>query len=709
SNCQGCHQAAKAGGGYVMTAYDHLLAGGESGLAAIVPKDPEESYLIEQVTSEDGKAAMPLDRPALAKTDVDLLRRWIAEGAVDDTPAAARQRYDQDHPPVYTRPPVITALDYSPDGQWLAVGGFHEVLLWKADGSERVGRLIGLSERIESVRFSPDGKRLAVTGGLPGRMGEVQVWDVSKRKLLLSVPVTFDTVYGASWSPDGTQIAFGCADNTVRAIDAKSGAQVLYMGSHTDWALDTAFSVDGSHLISVGRDMTTKLTEVATQRFVDNVTSITPGALKGGLAAVVRHPKRDEILVGGSDGVPKIYRIYRETARKIGDDDNLVAAFEPMPGRIFSASTSADGKRFALGSSLNGTGQVDVYAYEFDPATAPDAIKTILAKDGKSRSPEERAALNKYQKESAKRLASVPVSQGSIYAVALRPDGAALAAAGADGSIRLIAAQTGAIAQEFQPAPLGGTPAERPTPVANAISQPQGPAETETPPEGAGIVALEVQPTAIGLPHRFAYAQLVVTARTASGDQIDVTRLVEPTTTSEVVEVSRTGLVRPTADGQATLRLALGEHSVEVPVSVSGQRAAPRVDYVHDVMPVLSRLGCNAGTCHGSAQGKNGFKLSLRGYDPLFDVRALSDDHGARRVNLASPDDSLMLLKPTGSVPHVGGGLMQPGEPYYEVLRDWIARGATLDTSGPRVARIEVFPPGPVVQKIGARQQLRVL
>ena len=68
-----------------------------------------------------------------------------------------------------------------------------------------------------------------------------------------------------------------------------------------------------------------------------------------------------------------------------------------------------------------------------------------------------------------------------------------------------------------------------------------------------------------------------------------------------------------------------------------------------------------------SAQGKNGFKLSLRGYDPLFDLRALTDDHASRRVNLASPDDSLMLLKPTGAVPHVGGGVDAAGR---AVLRD---------------------------------------
>ena len=121
-------------------------------------------------------------------------------------------------------------------------------------------------------------------------MGEVQIWDVAKNELTLSVPLTYDTVYGASWSPDGSKIALGCADNIVRALDAKTGQQVLFMGSHSDWVLDTVFSAEGTHVISVGRDMTVKLTEVATQRFVDNITSITPGALKGGIAAVARHP-----------------------------------------------------------------------------------------------------------------------------------------------------------------------------------------------------------------------------------------------------------------------------------------------------------------------------------------------------------------------------------------------------------------------------------
>ena len=248
ANCVGCHQPSKNNGDYVMTDFQRLLAGGEDAIA-IVPGKPDESHLIEEITPDaDGDAEMPKKNDPLHEIEIALIRRWIEEGAKDDTPENARQRYDQEHPPVYTKPPVITSLDYSPDGSLLAISGFHEVLLQKADGSGEVARLVGLSERIESVRFSPDGSKLAVTGGLPGRMGEVQVWDVSKKELTLSAPVTFDTIYGAAWSPDGSKISFGCSDNSVRAIDAKTGKQVLFQGGHNGWVFDTAFNLSLIHI-----------------------------------------------------------------------------------------------------------------------------------------------------------------------------------------------------------------------------------------------------------------------------------------------------------------------------------------------------------------------------------------------------------------------------------------------------------------------------
>src|SRR5678815_4093284 len=258
ANCQGCHQPAKAKGGYIMTDFAKLLEGGESvadGERAIIPKDPDHSLLVKQITPDQGKAEMPPKKSPLAEPELQLIRRWIVEGAVDDTPPNARQRFDTAHPPIYERPPVITSLDFSPDGSLLAVAGFHEVLLWKGDGSELLARLVGLSERVQALRFSPDGKRLAACGGRPAQMGEVQIWDVEKRKLALSVPVGFDTVYGVSWSPDGKFLSFGCPDNSLRAINAETGAQLLQQNSHTDWVLGTVFTHKGDQLVSIGRDM----------------------------------------------------------------------------------------------------------------------------------------------------------------------------------------------------------------------------------------------------------------------------------------------------------------------------------------------------------------------------------------------------------------------------------------------------------------------
>ncbi len=707
ARCLGCHQPAKDKGKYVMTSHDRLLAGGDSKEKAVVPGRPEASHLVRMITPENGEAEMPKDGKPLAAAEIDLIRRWIAEGALDDTPANAKAKFDAERPPVYTRPPVITAIDFSPDGALLAVAGFHEVLLCKADGSERVARLVGLSERIQSLRFSPDGKRLAASGGLPGRTGEVQVWDVEKKSLLLSAPVSYDTVYGVSWSPDGSRIAFGCADNTVRAIDSKTGEQTLFCNAHNDWSLSTVFSADGSHVVSGGRDQAVKLVEVATQRFVDNITSITPGALKGGISSVARHPKRDEVVIGGADGTPRVYRMHRLVNRVIGDDSNLIREMPALRGRLWSVAVSPDGKRIAAGSGLDGKGEIAVYSYEFDTAL-PDPIKAIMGKVSTSRSPAERKTLEEYHVKDVKQIWKAPVEAGIVYAVAFRPDGKTLAAAGADGVVRFVDAETGKPAGEFSPAPVDAA-ARAPAPQPPSVEA-RGPdaGKSNSLPPGSKVAALEVFPPSVALRDPFEYVQLVVTARLETGESVDATRAAQTAVPSGLAEVSPDGLVRPKADGKGTLQVSLGGKSAAVPVSVEGVGGEVRFDFIRDVNPVLSRVGCNAGTCHGSAQGKNGFKLSLRGYDAIHDVRSLTDDLASRRVNVASPDDSLMLMKTTGAVPHEGGKLMSPGDPYYRVLRGWIAQGAKLDLATPRVARIEIAPVNPVVERIGAHQQVRV-
>jgi DNA-binding beta-propeller fold protein YncE len=424
-HCQGCHQPAQAKGGYVMTSYLDLFKKTDNDVAGIVAGNAKESIVYQQITSQNGeKPEMPRGKEPLSATDVAIIKKWIEQGAKDDTPASAKLlAVDADHPPVYEQPPVINGVAFSKDGELLAVTGYHEILLHKADGSGLVARLIGMSERLQSVAFSPDGKWLAVTGGNPGRFGEVQIWNVEKRKLKLSVPITFDTLYGASWSPDSKLIAFGGGDNSLRAIDAETGKQVLFQGGHSDWVLETVFSVKGTHLVSVSRDRSMKLTEVATERLEDNISSITPGALKGGLQAVDRHPTKDELFIGGADGTPKLYQMFRTKDRKIGDDFNNLRNFAPMPGRIFAAKFSPDGNRVVAGSSFDGKGEVRVY----ETATG-------------------------------KLVSTFQGINGPIYALAYHPKGNVVASAGFEGTVHLSDPATGAVIRDFVPVPLKEEP-----------------------------------------------------------------------------------------------------------------------------------------------------------------------------------------------------------------------------------------------------------
>ena len=433
-NCQGCHQPAKAQGGYVMITHADLLKVSDSGKPGIAPGKPEASYLLDEIRVKDNKAEMPKNGSPLTAKQYETIEKWIREGAKDDTPVSAKAvAIDAEHPPVYQSPPVIASVAYSPDGKLLAVTGYHEILLYKTSDWTLDARLVGLSERVQSLAFSTDGKQLAAAAGDPGRFGEVQIWNVEKRKLIVAAPLTFDTLYGVSWAPDGSMVAVGCTDNTLRGVSPTTGKQVLQMGTHADWVLSTVFSQDGQHIASVGRDMSMKLTEVATQRFVDNVTSITPGALKGGLIALDRRPMKekkmakvpgdtpnaparvyDELVAGGSDGTPRLYKMHREVKREIGDDSNKLRQYEPMLGRISAIKFDTDGTRFAATSGLDGKGEVSVYDVT-----------------------------------SGKRTAKCEQVTGPAYTVAWSPDGKQLASGGFDGTVWIHDPATGKVVKSF--------------------------------------------------------------------------------------------------------------------------------------------------------------------------------------------------------------------------------------------------------------------
>jgi hypothetical protein len=409
--CVGCHQGPSRQAELSLATYKELQAGGRKG-APLVAGAPEKSLIIAYLTGE-AKPQMPFGGKPLPDDQIELFRNWIREGAKDDSPAdAAPEAPVSTGPTVYHAPPVITAVAISPDGKWLAVSGYREILL-REYGGELVARLPGLSDRIHSILFSQDGKTLAAVGGSPARFGEVQIWDLATRKQKHSILVSNDTLFGASFSPDGTRIACGAADKAIRIFDVATGKQIRKMDHHEDWVFGTVFGVDGKRLVSVSRDKAAKLTDANTGAFIENVNLINP--TKEALAAVVRHPKKDWVLIGGEERVPYLYMMDRPRAMRIADDSTLVRKFDPQDGPILALAYSPDAKRVAVGSAVG-----DVHLYDA---------------------------------ETGELVAKCSGHRGGIYTLQFHPDGRHLITAGFDGTVRIYDAG-GKLEKEFVPVPL---------------------------------------------------------------------------------------------------------------------------------------------------------------------------------------------------------------------------------------------------------------
>lgn len=210
----------------------------------------------------------------------------------------------------------------------------------------------------------------------------------------------------------------------------------------------------------------------------------------------------------------------------------------------------------------------------------------------------------------------------------------------------------------------------------------------------------------IELPDAFAGQQLLV-----SDNGRDITREVTYTSTNPTVaKVDAKGYVSPTGDGSATIQITRGADKLDVPVRVKGFGGTGRgVDFRTEVMPLLSKHGCNAGGCHGKQSGQNGFKLSLFGFDTQFDYEAIAKEARGRRLFAANPDASLFLMKAAGKVPHGGGKRLPVGSADYQVVRRWIAAGAPASAPDvPKVTKLRVLPADAVL-KPEQLQQLAVI
>lgn len=410
ANCAGCHKPGKTKGGLDVTTHAAILKGGKAG--ALKVGHAVDSELFSQI--DGAEPEMPKDGEPLTTPEVALIRRWIDEGAADDTPADPGLVHRLATPPVYRSAPSIVALAWTPDGATLAVSAWHEVILRSGDGGTLLARLVGDSPQVESLAFSPDGKHLAIAGGSPSEFGEVQIWDVAARSLERSIKASNDSFYGVSWSPDGARVAVGCADKLVRVFDVADGRETMRCDNHLDWVFATAWNRDGTRLVSASRDKAIKLIDPATGHLIDDIAQP-----REPLLCLARHPADDLIAFGGDNGQVRLHKIAPRGGR-LAEGDNKeeseVREFERLNGAANALAFSPDGKLLAATSS--------------------------------------RGETRIWKTENGQRVAQIAGDKSPLYTVVFTNDGQQIATAGAGGRVRIYEAADGKFVREFDPAPV---------------------------------------------------------------------------------------------------------------------------------------------------------------------------------------------------------------------------------------------------------------
>jgi hypothetical protein len=234
-------------------------------------------------------------------------------------------------------------------------------------------------------------------------------------------------------------------------------------------------------------------------------------------------------------------------------------------------------------------------------------------------------------------------------------------------------------------------------------------------PAGMSVQAatFTVTPSEVVLVGRFARTQVLVAERVEGvpaergGDL--TTSATYGSSNEAIFQVNDGGVIAPLADGEANLTVTVGAETQEIPVRVTGIAVSVPVDFATQVRPVISKAGCNMGACHAAQHGKGGFKLSVFGFDPENDHKAITRDHVQRRVNFLDPARSLFVQKPTMQVPHGGGLRLRAGSNDHELLLAWLAQGASgMDKDAPTVTQLDVLPKRRVSTP-DETQQLRVV
>ena len=230
---------------------------------------------------------------------------------------------------------------------------------------------------------------------------------------------------------------------------------------------------------------------------------------------------------------------------------------------------------------------------------------------------------------------------------------------------------------------------------------------------GGRLVAAEigVSPPSVVLDSPEASQQVLVTEFLSNDRSNDISRSVRyEVTPPGIATIDGRGLIRPVASGRGELVVRHQEQRITVPIEVRTLKRPRPVSFGNEIVPILTKAGCNAGGCHGKAEGQNGFKLSIFGFDPIADHQAIVMESRGRRIFPTIPGRSLLFLKGSARMPHGGGQKIDPGGYRDRRLLRWIAEGAqfnSADDGNSRVVGIEIEPKQQMLLA-GKSQQIRV-
>jgi len=224
------------------------------------------------------------------------------------------------------------------------------------------------------------------------------------------------------------------------------------------------------------------------------------------------------------------------------------------------------------------------------------------------------------------------------------------------------------------------------------------------------LVALELEPKPIRLDRPGATQQILVIGKYSDGSLRDLTGQAKFISSHpQIARVSNGGVITPSGDGTLTVEAAVGGARAASEVVIGNSRAPVRWSFPNQITPILTFAGCNQSACHGSPVGKNGFKLSLFGYEPELDYAALVTKVPGRRVNVEDPLASLVLRKPTFTEPHGGGPRFTKDSSEYRTLLGWIQAGAPFgDAAAPSLSKVEVGPGYRVLASKAQKQRLLI-